>query len=114
MGANQGPGAHRAVCEFGGVGSIEMLFRSNLFAIVGGGDFPCFSPEKVLIWDDHQCKWIGELGFHSKVLGVRLRRDKIVVALKNKVSSTDSFVWFKYLFRACHAHALICSNIFQY
>jgi WD40 repeat protein len=73
------------VCEFGGAGSIEMLFRSNLFAIVGGGDFPCFSPEKVLIWDDHQCKWIGELGFHSKVLGIRLRRDKIVVALKNKI-----------------------------
>ena len=79
---SQGAGA---VCEFGGVGTIEMLFRSNLFAIVGGGDFPCFSPEKVLIWDDHQCKWIGELGFHSKVLGVRLRRDKIVVALKNKI-----------------------------
>jgi len=62
-----------------------MLFRSNLFAVVGGGEFPAFPPEKVLVWDDHQCKWIGELGFHSRVLGVKLRRDKIVVALKNKI-----------------------------
>mmetsp|Transcript_12107 Transcript_12107/g.30728 ORF Transcript_12107/g.30728 Transcript_12107/m.30728 type:complete len:389 (+) Transcript_12107:131-1297(+) len=74
-----------ALCEYGGVGTVEMLFRSNLFAVVGGGEFPSFPVEKVLIWDDHQCKWIGELGFHSKVLGVRLRRDKIVVALKNKI-----------------------------
>ena len=73
------------LCTFGGIGIVEMLFRSNLFAIVGGGDFPAFPTEKVLVWDDHQCKWIGELGFHSKVLGVRLRRDKIVVALKNKI-----------------------------
>ncbi|QDZ24896.1 WD40 repeat domain-containing protein [Chloropicon primus] len=73
------------VCAFGGIGMVEMLFRSNLFAIVGGGEFPAFPTEKVLIWDDHQCKWIGELGFHSRVLGVRLRRDKIVVALKNKI-----------------------------
>lgn len=80
-----GQGQGQALCEYGGVGLVAMLFRSNLFAVVGGGEFPAFPPEKVLVWDDHQCKWIGELGFHSRVLGVKLRRDKIVVALKNKI-----------------------------
>ena len=82
-GASRTPGG--TLCEFGGVGVIEMLFRCNLFAIAGGGQFPCFPPGKVLIWDDHQCKWIGELGFHNQVLGIRLRRDMLVAVLKNKI-----------------------------
>jgi len=68
-----------SLCMIGGVRIIEMLFRSNLFAIV-------FHPgEKVYIWDDHQEVFIGELTFHTQVLGVRLRRDKIVVVLAQKI-----------------------------
>ncbi|KAF6264637.1 WD40-repeat-containing domain protein [Scenedesmus sp. NREL 46B-D3] len=60
----------------GGIGIVEMLFRCNILAMW-----------VVMIWDDHQVKCIGELSFRSQVRAVRLRRDRIVVALEHKVLS---------------------------
>lgn len=53
-----------------------MLYRSNIFALIGGGLNPKKSPNKVLLWEDNQKKIIGEMTFKSEVRSVKMREKK--------------------------------------
>ena len=69
----------------GGVAIVEMLYRCNLLALVGGGSNPRFPVNKVMIWDDHQKKCIGEVKLPRECVGVRMRRDRIIAATNGKI-----------------------------
>lgn len=60
----------------GSVSHCEMLYRTNLLAVVAGGYRPKFANNTVLVYDDREKKFVLELVFASQVKAVRLRRDK--------------------------------------
>lgn len=77
--------AHYDVELVGSVKQCEMIYRTNLFAVVSGGSRPKFADNIVLIYDDALKKFMLELTFPSTVLSVRMRRDKLIVALTTQV-----------------------------
>jgi len=68
-----------------GVGIAELYMRSNIVALVGGGPVPRHPPNKVVVWDDYQAKSIAELEFPGEIRGLKLRQERLLVALENSI-----------------------------
>lgn len=63
-----------------------MVHRSNLLALVGGGQAPKFPDSRVMIWDDSQSKFVYEINFKSKVLSIRMKKKRLFVVLSKEVN----------------------------
>jgi len=68
-----------------GIGIAELYMRSNIVALVGGGPVPRHPPNKVVVWDDYQAKSIAELEFATDIRGLKLRQERLLVALDNSI-----------------------------
>ncbi|OWF36241.1 WD repeat domain phosphoinositide-interacting protein 4-like [Mizuhopecten yessoensis] len=89
---NVEPLTQKLFLNYDTVGSLacaEMLFRTNLLAVVGGGSFPRFDEKAVLIWDDSQKdpakKVVMEITFAQPVVAVKMKRERLIVVLRNQV-----------------------------
>ena len=99
--------SHYGADKVGSIARAEMLFRTNLLAVVstshqsdspssstaaGGGPAsssstgrPLFADNAVMIFDAELDKFRMEFTFPSKVLSVRLKRDKLVAVCRDGV-----------------------------
>ena len=69
----------------GGIGAVEMLYKSNFLALLGGGISPKFNNNKVVIWDDYENKIISELKFITPIINIRLKKDLIFVICQRRI-----------------------------
>ena len=67
--------------------------RSNLLAVVGGGATPRFADNTVLVHDAAPQPFVLELTFTGPVLAVRMRRDRLIVALRSVGCCAGWAVW---------------------
>ena len=77
----------------GGIGIIEMMYKTNIFGLVGGGKNPKYTPNKVILWDDYQTKVLNEFKFTSSIKNLKLKKDKIIIVCDQRiyVYNTDKY-----------------------
>ena len=73
----------------GGIGLIQMLGRSNIFCLGGGGKNPKYLLNKLIIFDDKKSKEIYEFRFNSKINNCKIKQEKIFVICQNEISIID-------------------------
>ncbi len=74
----------------GGIGKIQMLYKSNFLALLGGGTIPKFNNNKVVIWDDYERKVISEIKFITPILNIKLKKDFLFVVCQKRIYIFDN------------------------
>ena len=69
----------------GGIGIIEMLYRQNIMALVGGGTDPKWPKNKVIMWDDLEVNQFEEFNHNQDVEGVKMRPECVIVLFQNRI-----------------------------
>ena len=70
----------------GGIGLIQILGKSNIFCLCGGGKNPKYSPNKLIIYDDKKAKEIKEFRFNSNIQNCKIKQEKIFIISQNEIS----------------------------
>ena len=73
----------------GGIGIVEMLYRSNFLVLMGGGRVPKYNKNKLIIWDDYENKIISELKFTTSIINIKLKKDLLFVVCQKRIYIFD-------------------------
>lgn len=68
---------------------VEMLFSSNLLAIVGAGEQPSLSPRRLCLFNTTTGSAMRELNFLTSILSVRVNKKRLAVILQDKTYIYD-------------------------
>ena len=63
----------------GGIGIIEMLYKSNILALAGGGKNPKYNLNEFVLWDEEKDSEICKIRTKNKILNIKLREKKIYI-----------------------------------
>lgn len=69
---------------------MEMLFSTNLLAIVGAGEQPSLSPRRLCLYDMLASTVLRELNFLTSILAVCMNKKRLIIVLQDKVYIYDS------------------------
>ena len=67
------------------VSMVIMLYRTNIFALVGSDSNKEHKSNELMIWDDYKKSITREMKFGKKILNVKLSKDKIIVVFHDKI-----------------------------
>ena len=73
----------------GGIKYTEMLYQTNILALVGGGEIPKFNPRKLIIWDDYEDKMVCEIKFFFNIKNIKLKKETIFVICEKNIYLFD-------------------------
>ena len=69
----------------GGIGAIDCLETSNLLAMTGGGLFPHFPPNMLVLWDEHAEKIKAEITFKYEINNIKIKHEFLFVITDYKI-----------------------------
>ena len=70
----------------GGISFVQVLNKSNIFLLVGGGTYPKYAPNKIILWDDQLRKEKYEFRFNSFVLNCFMKEKLIFTICKDSIN----------------------------
>eukprot|EP00043_Microstomoeca_roanoka_P004481 m.49923 g.49923 ORF g.49923 m.49923 type:complete len:370 (-) comp12512_c0_seq1:59-1168(-) len=73
----------------GGVEIAQLLNRTNIVLLVGGGERPIDAPNRVCVWDDIKGKIIHRIELKSRILNILVKKTRLVVVLQEEVCVYD-------------------------
>ena len=69
----------------GGIGIIEILNNTNIFALVGTEQNLKFGPNKVILWDEFNQKIANQIIVSNNVKNIKIKRTKIFIIEENNI-----------------------------
>ena len=73
----------------GGIGIIEMLNKSNIIGLVGGGKKPKYPLNHLILYDVENDKEISKIKVKKEILNIKLRENKIYIVNIDKIFVFD-------------------------
>lgn len=73
----------------GGIGIVEMLYNTNILALVGGGKNPKYPLNELNLWDEEKGEEIGKIKMNKEILNVKLKDNKIYIVTSEKIYLFD-------------------------